>query len=372
MPKIRAKDGNFQYGNYNRYYGYRNQNVTIDPRISCFESCWFKDQHVLDIGCNVGHVTLTIARDFNPCKIIGIDIDENLIEAAKRNIKNYVKSDPKVRDSLRKRLDINVISKHNCGQSIEPINVQLNGEENGKCDEIDAKGEEKNFPNGMDHLNGEAIKLNDHSKSPIESNLTTVSTESTEFAVSSSSQSLPINSSTQSDPSTKVNLISQSSFDDESPTSVKRIKLDNSKPVDFPRNVKFFCENYFLDCDDLLNGEKPEFDCILCLSVTKWIHLNFGDEGLKRVFKRMYRQLRSGGRLILEPQPWSSYKKKKLTSEITLKNYLSIKFKPDDFNEYLLSSEVGFSSSELLKTPIHESKGFQRPIFLFLKSKESS
>lgn len=66
-----------------------------------------------------------------------------------------------------------------------------------------------------------------------------------------------------------------------------------------------------LDSDADLANVVAEYDTILALSVTKWIHLNFSDLGLKRFFKRIHRALLPGGRFVLEPQPWSSYRLKR-------------------------------------------------------------
>ena len=46
-------------------------------------------------------------------------------------------------------------------------------------------------------------------------------------------------------------------------------------------------------------------------SITKWIHLNEGDDGLTQFFQRVYEVLRPGGAFFLEPQEWDSYAKAK-------------------------------------------------------------
>lgn len=53
----------------------------MDVRLKVFEMNrhLFNSKDILDIGCNVGHVAIAIARDFNAKSVIGIDIDENLI-----------------------------------------------------------------------------------------------------------------------------------------------------------------------------------------------------------------------------------------------------------------------------------------------------
>jgi 7SK snRNA methylphosphate capping enzyme len=72
--------------------------------------------------------------------------------------------------------------------------------------------------------------------------------------------------------------------------------------------------NWIFKTDAQLLEQKPEYDVVLLLSTTKWIHLNWGDEGLKRAFRRIFCALKPGGIFILEPQEYKSYlKKKKLT-----------------------------------------------------------
>lgn len=89
----RNRDRVFIYGNYNQYYGYRNPDGSEkDNRLKNLKQEWFNGKDVLDIGCNAGHVTLEIARNFNPRKITGIDIDSSLIGAAKKNIRHYLTS----------------------------------------------------------------------------------------------------------------------------------------------------------------------------------------------------------------------------------------------------------------------------------------
>uniref|UniRef100_A0A2M4B964 RNA methyltransferase n=1 Tax=Anopheles marajoara TaxID=58244 RepID=A0A2M4B964_9DIPT len=150
--------------------------------------------------------------------------------------------------------------------------------------------------------------------------------------------------------------------------SGKEYQMDIGHPEHkFPHNVRFKTMNYVLKEESLINYDTQQYDLILCLSVTKWIHLNYGDAGLKIAFKRMFNHLRPGGKLILEAQNWASYKKKKKLTETIFENYKNIEFFPCRFHDYLLSPEVGFSHSYPLGIPRHLSKGFRRPIQLYIK-----
>lgn len=49
--------------------------------------------------------------------------------------------------------------------------------------------------------------------------------------------------------------------------------------------------------------------CTYRFSITKWIHLNEGDEGIRKLFQRAFETLRTGGVLVVEPQEWETYAK---------------------------------------------------------------
>ncbi|XP_008545981.1 7SK snRNA methylphosphate capping enzyme [Microplitis demolitor] len=276
IPKFREKNSRYQYGNYDRYYGYRNPHHEIDPRLTVFAQRkeLFYNKDILDIGCNIGHITLSVARDLAARSVTGIDIDRKLIGIARSNIKHYV----------------------NCVRS--PASNDDNGNATNDCDS-------SFFP-----------------------------------------MSMPINYG---------------------PIDVPGF-TKNKNHKGFPYNVTFVQGNYVLEDDSLLKSEQPQFDTILCLSITKWIHLNHGDSGLKQAFKRMHAQLRPGGVLVLEAQNWPSYGKKKGLTERIYRNYHSIEFFPQKFTQYLISPEVGFTQCEVVSIPPHPSKGFQRPIQLFTKA----
>ncbi|XP_062090852.1 probable RNA methyltransferase At5g51130 [Humulus lupulus] len=109
------------------------------------------------------------------------------------------------------------------------------------------------------------------------------------------------------------------------------------------------------------------YDTILCLSVSKWIHLNWGDDGLITLFSKIWRLLKPGGIFVLEPQPWKSYDNNRHVSKTTAENFKKIIFRPECFQELLLD-KIGFRTVEDVTSALSGSKtGFNRPIFVFRK-----
>ncbi|GLD95492.1 hypothetical protein PINS_up004169 [Pythium insidiosum] len=150
-----------------------------------------------------------------------------------------------------------------------------------------------------------------------------------------------------------------------SKTSAPKVLGKVALGSEFPRNVVFKREDIVKDAH-----AGKDYDFITCFSVTKWIHLFHGDDGIKGVFQHLHDLLAPGGRLILEPQPWKSYHKRKFTSAVTAANYDKIQLRPKDFPAFLVET-VGFKSCEFLQVCQTTSKGFRRPVYVVEKRSSS-
>ncbi|CAG0922426.1 unnamed protein product [Notodromas monacha] len=254
----------FRYGNYNQYYGKRNPNGE-DVRLDHLPRAWFENKSCLDIGCNIGHITYSIARDFCPRRIVGIDIDPSLVHIARKNLPHYFSSGENTSEDgpmAQKRAKKSDLAK----------DLRLDGKFRG------------------------AAKMRH----------------------------------------------------------------------DFPYNIGFVAGNYVGDDDTVVDTSKPEYDVILCLSVTKWVHLNFGDAGIMRLFKRVFNQLRPGGVFVMEPQTWKTYAKSYKICEELRRTYQEIKIRPVDFPKILIL-EVGFERMQELSEGDGSKSGFSRSVQAYFK-----
>ncbi|XP_017076636.2 7SK snRNA methylphosphate capping enzyme bin3 isoform X2 [Drosophila eugracilis] len=342
LPKFRADGLKYRYGNFDRYVDFRQMNEFRDVRLQVFQRHveLFQNKDILDIGCNVGHMTITVARHLAPKTIVGIDIDRELVARARRNLSIFVRipieeklPEVKVEQSMEAKSESTPPEKAEEDASGAAHKKTRRGKKRRKAQQGLQHNHHHHHHHDLEQLQQQqkldALLVKPHEFFPISFPLTYGRVPH-----------LP--------PSSK------------SPNTFGNKNL-------FPANVFFRHTNYVLKDESLMANDSQQYDLILCLSVTKWIHLNFGDNGLKIAFKRMFNQLRPGGKLILEAQNWASYKKKKnLTPEI-YNNYKQIEFFPNKFHEYLLSSEVGFSHSYTLGVPRHMNKGFCRPIQLYAK-----
>lgn len=67
-----------------------------------------------------------------------------------------------------------------------------------------------------------------------------------------------------------------------------------------------------IDCFENPNMLIPKHS----LSITKWIHLHNGDEGMKEFFHKAYKSLKPGGIFVVEPQEYETYARRRRESEV--------------------------------------------------------
>lgn len=122
------------------------------------------------------------------------------------------------------------------------------------------------------------------------------------------------------------------------------------------------------ECFDFVDAHKYEgtaaagkFDVVLLLSVTKWVHLNNGDSGMRALFSLIYALLNEGGYLIVEPQPWTNYQSAVRKNKELKETFKAIQMRPP-FEEELCM--LGFRRIIQVE---REEGGFSRPVHVWRK-----
>lgn len=141
----------------------------------------------------------------------------------------------------------------------------------------------------------------------------------------------------------------------------------------FPRNVHLVAGDWVM-ANAARSGEAGAalaahdaagYDLILCLSLTKWVHLQHGDGGLVRLLARAALTLRDGGALVLEAQPWRAYEQARALSRELRAAHARLALRPDDMGWWL--SAFGLACVAELQ---HAGAGqeFSRPVRVYVKN----
>ncbi|KAL6755087.1 Bicoid-interacting protein 3-domain-containing protein [Haematococcus lacustris] len=331
----RKKKVVYQYGNYHGYYGYRHAEgggVQEDPRLACMREEWFAGRHLLDIGCNEGLITLALATRFGCASATGVDIDRQLVGKAARNLA-----------ALRTRVTE--------AMSAQPV------------------------PSSPDTSSGQQDKGSTSAAATA-----TAATTPTQCprpagprqwrqlrraaAVLAHTQFVTADWVNQGQPApAPAPAPAPWSGSDPALTSSSPAPLSQAEAGGGSTGGDGSC----------VGGTPGGFGVIVCLSVTKWVHLNWGDDGITRLFARCWTELQPGGFLVLEPQPWRSYKaavaKQRGGPEAGSWDLAALHLRPEGF--VTLLQQMGFE----LVVDLNDGStalGFDRPLFVVRKPDASS
>ncbi|RXW20598.1 hypothetical protein EST38_g5252 [Candolleomyces aberdarensis] len=281
------------YGNYHGYYSKRPPAIS-DARLHHLPPDIFINARVLDVGCNEGWITCEIAQNWGAKKVVGVDIDESLIEGAWRRRRALWSSQGPSSPSS---------TSTSTPQELEAPSSELGVRRKRSRSKVDSDDDDGPSP---------APRRSHNSNS----NYFPASCEH-EFG------SLPIPPANPSDPSRGKNV--------------------------FPHNVTFVKADW-VDEDIVEDRIEDGWDVVVAFSISKWIHLNKGDTGLLAFFHKVFRVLHAGGTFILEPQPWDSYAKAKRMDGRLKENARNLSLRPNLQKEGEGGEKDGDEEEEKLKS----------------------
>ncbi|KAF6747128.1 Bicoid-interacting protein 3-domain-containing protein [Ephemerocybe angulata] len=291
------------HGNYHGYYAKRPSPHLSDARLRLLPAGTFTNATVLDVGCNEGWVTCEIAQVYGAAKVVGVDIDESLVEAA-----------------WRRRRAVWSLQAPPTTTTLHPTEPQAAAE-----------------PNTSDSPPKKKRKRT-HDADPV-----------------------PDHPARAYFPASCLHEFGPQPVPPSSSSSSMQADGGNGRAkTAFPHNVSFRTADWTMKD---IPEDKAGYDVVVAFSLTKWIHLHALDTGLTAFFQKLHRVLRPGGTLVLEPQPWESYTKARRMSPTLKENYSKLLLRPEGFGEVL--REVGFAGP--VRMGCGGEGGFERPVHVYTK-----
>ena len=356
----------FPYGNYDAYYNYRYVGVDgeqgtspLDPRLLALEEAWFRGKDVLDIGCNAGQFTANIASRFGVRSMLGVDIDASLVMRAQRLLKQ---SKPIVatREAFVQEPER---APSSAVAAATTAYATMSAGPDGPVGVVEATSMPSVSSGNLTNEDFRKLLHLPPNRAPEMTHASTVLSDSVQerryplsFGVTYGGRQV----------------------------SAGQLASAPTGGACFPENTRFLHSNFVetpaspgqlgepaVHDEETSSSSTVEcFDVVCCFSTSKWIHLNFGDDGIRTLFKRAHTCLRPGGRFILEPQPWSSYRKRAGLTPLIKRNFERIKLRPDTFADVLTSPDVGFASARTHDVPYGDDAGKnfrRRPLIVCVK-----
>ncbi|KAF8072586.1 RNA methyltransferase [Scenedesmus sp. PABB004] len=365
----------YVWGNYHKYYGYRLAPHTLDdprlqacprggagggrgaaapagaaaaapparcgaqpaghPRAQVLDPAWFKGADVLDVGCNEGFVTLSLAMGFGTRSIVGVDIDPVLVAKACANL-------ARCRTELTAELRAAAAARDAC----QPAH---------------SFGRRPGAP--LELVAGDCHEPQERQQQAP--------------AQQAAPQQQQLSQQQPQQEQQQEQQERQHEGQQQAPPAAQQRgdwRALHARTVELAASSRALAHASFEHGNWLeLPSRSDRYEVVTCFSVTKWVHLNWGDDGLMRLFHKFFRVLAPGGLLVLEPQPWKSYRAAVHKHGNALAPFVrldALKLHPDGFADFL-TRRVGFELlvelSVLSQAPgvdAAPAQGFDRPILL--------
>lgn len=333
-PILRHNKSMFAYGNYDPHFRQRHERyASTDPRIEVLLRArgigFFWSKATLDIGCGAGFVAFLVAN-LGAARVEGVDIDTQLVSRALKQLRRL------------KREGHHKLPIASIGPEEGPFPISL----------VHSRGI---IPYSMKPLRLAAVAVAAAESMPSCGDVAPASLGSVMQSAKPLAEfpdAAGLAGSSVADAST-AKLVEEKSKQCE----------EKSFALLFPHNLEFRTANMLIS--ELEEKRQTPFDVIFCMKLTKWVHLNWGDDGLKVLFHKCFKLLKPGGTLVLEAQEWSSYRDVKHWTPHMRENKNQITLRPSEFVAYLVGV-VGFQKPETVADPSQ----LKRPLLLFLRPEQ--